>query len=88
MLAAQWAKEHTADPTFTTGIGTAIFDNDSDLKPCDKFRDGTFNPFSTDITNEAFSHQMKYAIFVLGRYFLLRSCNEIAYCTWSQVKFH
>lgn len=88
VLTAQWANERTSDPSFATGIGTASFDMDSDLKLRDKYKDGTFNPFSTDVTDVAFSDRMKYAVFTLGRYFLLRGRNEIAYCHWSQVKFH
>jgi hypothetical protein len=80
VLSAQWEEEHSADPTFATGIGTATFDSDSDMKLRDKFRDGTFNPFSTEISDEAFTDRLKYVIYVLGRYFLLHGRNEIAYC--------
>ncbi len=88
VLTSLWATERTSDPTFATGIGTASFDMDSDLKIREKYRDGTFNPLSTAVMDTAFSDRLKYGIFVLGRYFLLRGQNEIAYCRLDQVKFH
>jgi hypothetical protein len=76
------------DPTFATGIGTAPFDMNADFKIREHFRSGKFNPFSTDLTEEAYKDRLKYAIYVLGRYFLCRGRNEIAFCCWDQVKFH
>jgi hypothetical protein len=85
---SQWTIEKGSDPTFAEGVKTATFDMDADLKIHQKFQDGKFNPFSLELTEEAYDDRLKYAIWVLGRYFLLRGKNEIAFCTWAQVKFH
>jgi hypothetical protein len=87
VLTAQWAKERQHDPKFATGVGTSSFDMDADLKIRQLYQDKKFDPFSTATTDAAFRDRLKYAIFVLGRYFLLRGRTEIAYCSWSQVKF-
>jgi len=87
VLAAQWGKERSLDPTFASRVGTSTIDMEADQKLHEKFSAGEFNPFSTNVTAEAYEHRRKYLIYVLGRFFLLRGRNEIAYCTWSQIKF-
>jgi len=76
------------DPTFASGIGTATFDMNADFKIREHFCSGMFNPFSTDLSEEAYKDRLKYAVYVLGRYFLCCGQNEIAFCCWDQVKFH
>jgi len=88
VLTAQWALQCEADPTFASGVGTSTFDMNADFKIREHFRLGKFNPFSTELTEDAYNDRLKYAIYVLGRYFLCRGCNEIAFCNWEQVRFH
>jgi len=88
VLMAQWTKMQEEDPTFASGTGTATFDMNADYKIREHFRSGKFNPFSTALTEEAYKDRLKYAIYVLGRYFLCRGRSEIAFCCWDQVKFH
>jgi len=87
-LTAQWALQREADPTFASGVGTATFDMNADFKIREHFRAGKFNPFSKELTEDAYNDRLKYAIYVLGRYFLCRGRNEIAFCNWEQVRFH
>jgi hypothetical protein len=70
VLSAQWMKEMEADPTFASGVGTSTFDIEADGKLRSQFKAGTFNPFSTAATTEAYDGRLKYMIYCLGRYFL------------------
>jgi hypothetical protein len=88
VLTSQWDKERSLDPSFASGVNTSTFDMDADYKIREFFREGKFNPLSQDITEVAFDDRMKYTVFVLGRYFLMRGKNEIAFCEWDQIKFH
>jgi hypothetical protein len=87
VLASQWGSERELKPNFASGVGTSTFDMEADRKLRDKYDAGDFNPFSTEVTPLAYEHRRKYLIYVLGRYFLLRGRNEIAYCYWRQIKF-
>jgi len=87
VLSAQWAIEMEKDPNFASGIGTSTFDGDADLKLRELFQQGRFNPFSTESTTEAYEVRKRYMIYVLGRFFLRRGKNEIAFTFWNQVKF-
>jgi len=88
VLTSQWDKERSLDPSFASGVKTSTFDMDADYKIREFYREGKFNPLSKDITETAFDDRMKYTVFVLGRYFLMRGKNEIAFCQWDQIKFH
>ncbi len=87
VLASQWAIEMEKDDKFASGVGTSTFDGDADKKLRDRFAEGTFNPFSTKTTTEAYDDRKKYMIYVLGRFFLRRGKTEIAFTYWNQVKF-
>jgi hypothetical protein len=87
VLASQWAIEMEKDDKFASGVGTSTFDGDADKKLRERFAEGTFNPFSTKTTTEAYEDRKKYMIYVLGRFFLLRGKTEIAFTYWNQVKF-
>ena len=87
VLASQWGSERELNPNFASGVGTSTFDMEADCKLREKYDAGEFNPFSTEVTPLAYEHRRKYLIYVLGRYFLLRGRNEIAYCYWRQIKF-
>jgi hypothetical protein len=69
VLSAQWAIKMEKDPNFASGIGTSTFDGDADLKLRELFRQGTFNPFSTETTTEAYEDRKRYMVYVLGRFF-------------------
>jgi hypothetical protein len=50
VLAAQWGKERSLDPTFASRVGTSTIDMEADQKLHEKFSAGEFNPFSTNVT--------------------------------------
>jgi len=87
VLATQWSILMENDDTFASGIGTSTFDGDADKKLREMYKQGTFDPFSTKTTTEAYDDRKKYMIYVLGRYFLRRGKQEIAFTYWNQVKF-
>jgi hypothetical protein len=87
VLSTMWAKQMEEDPDFATGVQTSTCDMNADFKLRERYRNGTFNPFSEDITKEAFDDRLKYAVYCLGRYFLCRGRSEIAFCDWKQIKF-
>jgi hypothetical protein len=87
VLKSQWDAQMKQDETFASGVGTATFDWDGDLKIRECYREGKFNPFSLEISKQAYNDRLKYAIWCLGRYFLCRGRKEIAFCMWGQVRF-
>jgi hypothetical protein len=87
ILATQWGILMKNDDKFASGIGTSTFDGDADKKLRDMYKQGTFDPFSSKTTTEAYEDRKKYMVYVLGRYFLRRGKHEIAFTYWNQVKF-
>jgi hypothetical protein len=86
-LATQWAILMEKDEKFASGIGTLTFDGDADKKLREMYKQGTFDPFSTKTTTDAYKDRKKYMVYVLGCFFLRRGKNEIAFTYWNQVKF-
>ena len=75
------------DEKFASGIGTSTFDGDADKKLWEMYKQGTFDPLSSKTTTEAYEDRKKYMVYVLGRFYLQRGKNEIAFTFWNQVKF-
>ncbi|MFY7882254.1 MAG: hypothetical protein ACOVR6_08160 [Fimbriimonas sp.] len=87
VLKRQWENEVNKDPQFATGIRTSSPDLDADWKIREKYNAKEFDPFSTSDGTSAYQDRLHYAVFILGRYWLLRGKKEIAFLLWSQVKF-
>jgi hypothetical protein len=86
VLTTMWAQEQEVDKTFATGVGISTFDENADLKIRNQYREGKFNPMTSEVTEKAYDDRLKYMIFVLGRYFLCRGRTEIAFSLWRNVK--
>jgi hypothetical protein len=87
VLNRQWENEIEKDPQFGTGMCTSSPDLDADWKIRQKSDAKEFDPFSTSDGLTAYQDCLHYAIFIFGRYWLLRGQKEVAQLMWSQVKF-
>jgi len=84
-----WKMELKKDSTFADGVLTSTFDYAADAKLRAAYEDpnNSFNPFSTGIDEDSYEDRKQFLIFILGRYWLLRGKQEVAYLTWSKIKF-
>ncbi len=87
VLKKRWENEIDKDPQFATGICTSSPDLDADWKIREKYKAKEFNPFSTSDGTTAYQDHLHYAVFILGRSWLLRGRKEIVFLLWNQIKF-
>jgi hypothetical protein len=82
-----WKREIKKDGTFADEVFTSSFDYAADGKIRAAYEDpnNSFNPFSTGSDESSYEDRKQFLIFVLGRYFLLRGKQEVAYLTWRKL---
>jgi hypothetical protein len=70
-----------------TGVRTSRPDLEADRKNRETNNEGKFDPFNKTDGTVAYQHRLWYGIFIVGRYWFLCGCKEVAFLKWSQVLF-
>jgi hypothetical protein len=87
VLKKQWEKAMEVVEMFATGVKTSNPDLEADRKIRDTYAEGNVDPFNKTNGKVAYEHRLWYGVFIVGRYWFLCGCKEVAFLKWTQIIF-